>query len=94
MNVFRALRRRFGLSCRNVNEFLVEYLEGTLDPRLEKRFEAHVKRCPQCQAYVDQYRQTVALVRETSKTAEVDFPDRLVEHTITFLREHALETRL
>ena len=40
---------------------VTDYLEGALDRRKRRRFEAHVAECDGCEAYLDQIRATVAL---------------------------------
>jgi anti-sigma factor RsiW len=55
-----SLKRR-DLVCAQAVELVTEYLEGSLSRRARRRFEAHVKGCPNCQAYLDQIRATIAL---------------------------------
>ena len=83
------LRRLFrpSLSCEQVNQFILDYLDGALDARTRKRFEAHMAACPDCSPYLDQYVQTVELLREQGEAAPAP-PAALVEHTLAFLREH------
>ena len=47
--------------CRDLIEFLVDYLEGTLPTEQRNEFESHLKDCPPCVAYLETYRQTIAL---------------------------------
>jgi anti-sigma factor RsiW len=59
MNV---LRRRDDLACQQVVELVNDYLEGVLSRRDRKRFERHLRACPNCTAYLEQMRVTVATV--------------------------------
>ena len=77
MSIFTRVRRLFMLTCEDVNAFLVEYVDGTLDDRTEQRFERHVESCTQCRTFLEQYRTTM----------EEEPPPELVEHTLAFLRE-------
>jgi anti-sigma factor RsiW len=52
-----------GISCREVSEFLLAYLERELDVAARAEFELHLKLCPPCVHYLDGYRETIALVR-------------------------------
>lgn len=52
-----------GISCREVCEFLMAYLERELDEGARAEFERHLELCPPCVHYLDGYRETVALVR-------------------------------
>ena len=59
----RLLRRRpAGLSCRELVELVTDYLEGALSTADRARFEAHVAVCHGCTTYVEQMRQTLALL--------------------------------
>jgi anti-sigma factor RsiW len=48
------------LTCAEVVDLVTEYLEDALDPSARLGFEAHVRACPDCTAYIDQMRVTVA----------------------------------
>jgi predicted anti-sigma-YlaC factor YlaD len=50
------------LTCRQLVEFVTDYLEAALSPRDGARFERHLARCPGCRAYLDQMRRTIRLV--------------------------------
>ena len=50
------------LSCQELVELVTDYLEGALDPVLRARFEAHIAVCDGCTEYLEQLRQTVAVV--------------------------------
>jgi anti-sigma factor RsiW len=53
-------RRREAMECRAAVELLTDYLEGALDGRRRRRFEAHLATCPACTAYLGQMRATIA----------------------------------
>ena len=53
---------RGDLTCRELVEFVNDYLEGELSPDGRARFEAHLVCCVGCGNYVRQMRWTVALV--------------------------------
>ena len=52
------------MSCRELVEVITDYLEGTMRAADRARFEAHLEICPFCATYVDQVRQTIAVVGE------------------------------
>lgn len=56
-----------GISCREVSEFLLAYLERDLDDAARAEFELHLQRCPPCVHYLDGYRETIALVRRCGR---------------------------
>ena len=47
--------------CREAVEAVTAYLEGAMRPRDRARFEAHLGGCPDCTAYLEQIRETIAL---------------------------------
>jgi anti-sigma factor RsiW len=53
--------RRTDIVCQEAVELVTDYLEGTLPRRQRRRFEAHLKRCPNCTAYLEQIRTTIEL---------------------------------
>jgi anti-sigma factor RsiW len=54
------VRRRDELVCQQVVELVTDYLEDALSRRDRKRFERHLRACPNCTAYLDQMRTTIA----------------------------------
>jgi anti-sigma factor RsiW len=47
--------------CRQAVELVTDYLESALSRRDRRRFEAHLRACPNCTAYLEQIRITIAL---------------------------------
>jgi len=77
-----ALRRRDELVCRQVVELVNDYLEDALSRRDRRRFERHLRGCPNCSAYLEQMRVTVAA---TGRLSPEDLtPDAEEEFTRLF----------
>lgn len=55
-----------GLTCAEFVELVTAYLEGSLDRETEGRFVAHATSCEGCERYLDQFRQTIALMGSLS----------------------------
>jgi anti-sigma factor RsiW len=85
-NFISRFRRRFILNCREVNRFLVAYLDGALTPDMQQSFDRHLSICAHCRAYLDQYRATMDLTGEAGALPD-ELPDELVESTLAFLRK-------
>jgi anti-sigma factor RsiW len=49
------------LTCRQFVDLVTEYLEGGLSPADRARFEAHLRGCHGCNAYLEQMRTTIAM---------------------------------
>lgn len=87
MNILKRLRRRMMLTCEDVNDFLAAYVDDDIPDHVRRRYEAHIARCAVCSAYLDQYRTTMNLTRDSGPTKEPP-PEELVEMTLSFLDEH------
>jgi len=48
------------LVCRDAVELVSNYLDGALSRRERRRLEKHLAGCPNCSAYLDQIRTTIA----------------------------------
>jgi anti-sigma factor RsiW len=53
--------RRKDIVCQQAVELVTDYLEGALSRADRRRFEAHLRACPNCTAYVEQIRLTISL---------------------------------
>jgi anti-sigma factor RsiW len=49
------------LSCHELVELVTDYLEGALPRRARARFDAHIRGCDHCTAYLEQMRTTIRL---------------------------------
>ncbi len=71
------------MTCRELVDFMLEYLEGGLPDDPRRIFEAHLGACPPCQAYLDTYRETIRLGKLACRDPEgpipADVPEQLVE---------------
>ena len=52
------------MTCKDVIEFLMAYLDGALESPVRGEFERHLSRCSACVAYLDTYKKSVQLARE------------------------------
>jgi anti-sigma factor RsiW len=70
------------VTCREFAEFMADYLSGGLVPETRAQFEDHLTVCPNCVAYLSNYRDTVALGRQAFADDDADVrgqvPDGLV----------------
>lgn len=69
-------------SCEKVDGFLLDYVEGRLDPETARRFEDHIELCPNCERYLEQYRETIRLVKALPPPP---VPEELARRTRTFI---------
>lgn len=70
------------ISCREFDEFIVSYLDGTLPTRQRMLFQGHLAMCSKCRRYLKRYKQTMNLAKiayEPIKQDRSDVPDDLVK---------------
>jgi len=69
------------VNCRECSEFLADYVSGELDPAVLAIFEHHLKLCPNCVTYVEQYSQTILASRAAfgdDAIGDEDLPEELI----------------
>jgi anti-sigma factor RsiW len=73
------------MNCRDLSRFLDEYVAGELPANVASEFELHISRCGNCDTYLLQYRETIALGR-TAAGEMGEAPEELIQAIITSLR--------
>lgn len=67
------------MTCRDVIDFLMDYLDGELPPQERALFEGHFAECPQCIDYLNTYRDTIKMGKASCDDAVCrDVPEELV----------------
>jgi anti-sigma factor RsiW len=70
------------MTCREMADFLMDYLNEDLPDDVRAAFDRHLALCPNCVAYVETYRTTIELGRRAFADDEADagteVPDELV----------------
>jgi anti-sigma factor RsiW len=64
---FRLRKKPPGMGCNELVELVTDYLEGKLPPSDVERFEAHLEECEACATYLEQIRQSLAVVGALSE---------------------------
>jgi anti-sigma factor RsiW len=71
------------MTCRELTDFLADYVAGALEARVRRAFEAHLAECPGCIAYLRGYRATIALAKASAAPADCvpsdGIPDELID---------------
>ena len=52
------------ITCRDLTELLLDFLDGSLPPEHRDRIEQHLQLCPPCVVYLETYRVTIQLSRK------------------------------
>jgi predicted anti-sigma-YlaC factor YlaD len=68
------------MNCQEFVDFLMAYLERTLDPKARGVFEEHMGDCPGCGTYLDTYAETIRAGKLACDDAEApaDAPEELI----------------
>ena len=69
------------MTCHELHEFLMSYVEGELPPPQRAEFEKHLGLCKSCVNFVDSYKATPELARKAlvSGDAKASVPDGLIK---------------
>ena len=71
------------MTCRELTEFLIDYVDGGLAPAERVAFDEHLARCADCVTYLRNYETTIRLGKElcTDEHDAVadDVPEELVQ---------------
>lgn len=70
------------MTCQEVAEFLMEYLDGRLSESERHCFEEHLRECPDCVAYMATYQETIRLGKEAFSTGDESFGPKVPEDLI------------
>lgn len=69
------------LTCREIADFLMAYIEGELDPDRRAEFERHLGACPPCINYMKTYQRAVEMARSAHDCERMQpppIPEQLV----------------
>ena len=70
----------FFISCEEVENFILAYLDNNLSPGTKFKFEFHLKFCKECRDYLVAYRRTIKLSRAALEAEELPpLPEDLVK---------------
>jgi anti-sigma factor RsiW len=71
------------MTCRELTDFLDDYLDGSLPPTPRATFEAHIGACPECAAYLESYAATIRIAKaaavEPDRPIPAGVPEELVQ---------------
>jgi len=74
------------MNCREISQFLMEYVGDTLERDVHDSFESHLTACHNCHAYLAQYRDTILAGQLACKDDDCsEVPEELVQAVLTAL---------
>jgi anti-sigma factor RsiW len=77
------------VTCQEIADFLMDYLDGDLAAADRSIFEKHLTLCPDCVRYLQSYRLTIDAAKSTRTPVEVDdsVPEELVRAILATRRD-------
>lgn len=63
------------MKCRELAEFLMDYVSGELPAENRAHFELHLTRCRNCHEYLEQYESTIKAGKIACGEASDELPD-------------------
>ena len=76
-------RTRTVISCHQLIEFCLDYVEGALPDDEQVRFRRHLSQCPDCVRFFETYRRTPEVSRDALKS---QMPESVRESVRSYLR--------
>ena len=70
------------MTCREVIDFLLEYLSEELSASERAEFEQHLAECPDCAAYLKSYEETIKLGKAVFADLEAPVPQDVPEELV------------
>ena len=70
------------MTCRELAEFLGDYLADALRPEVRAAFEHHLTLCPNCDRYLAQYQQSSQFARVALQISNAPVPAEVPEDLI------------
>jgi anti-sigma factor RsiW len=71
------------MTCRELTDFLDDYLDGSLAAQARATFDTHIGECPECATYLATYAATIRLAKvaaaEPDRPIPCGVPEELVQ---------------
>ena len=70
------------MTCRELVEFLMDYLDGVLPEPERSCFEEHLGECPDCVAYLASYQEAIRLGKDACEAGDDAIPAEVPEDLV------------
>ena len=81
------------ITCRELDQFLLDYTSGELPPDQRAEVDRHLAACPACVRYLEQYRATIAMGQSAfdclDNRVPAEVPPELLEAILAATRRPA-----
>ncbi len=75
------------ITCRQFDDFMLDYIEGNLPARQRRVFELHLRVCRECRDYLAAYKETMTLGKRVFGDPESALPEDVPDDLITAVLE-------
>jgi anti-sigma factor RsiW len=76
------------ITCQQLIDFIVDYLEGGLSDEQHFEFERHLAVCPSCVNYLATYKETLQMSRVATMEREAPpLPEELVQRILQVVKQ-------
>lgn len=72
------------ITCTQFEDFVIDYLEGTLPASQRRQFEIHMKVCRECREYLAAYKAGIQALKTGMEAPDLpaDVPEDLIEAVV------------
>ena len=77
------------ICCKECLDLLYDYLEGDLDQKTTNSLEEHFQDCPPCISFLNTYKSTTKICRNTLN--QVEIPGAIRETLLKVLKDHKVD---
>lgn len=74
------------MTCKQLADFLDDYIGGVLPPEYRARVDEHLAVCPDCRHYLDSYRRAVALGKAAFAVPDSPVPDSVPDQLLAAIK--------
>ncbi|MEM8744684.1 MAG: zf-HC2 domain-containing protein, partial [Pseudomonadota bacterium] len=75
------------ITCEAFEDFILAYLEDDLPKRQRMMFELHLKMCRECREYLDAYRASMELAKDSLRHGDELLPSEVPEDLVKAVLE-------
>jgi anti-sigma factor RsiW len=87
--VVKPYEKVIGISCRQLVDYCMDYLSGSLPAEDRENFDGHLAGCPDCVKFFDSYKKTPEVSRDA---LTLEMPERVRGEVRDFLRQRYRKT--
>ncbi len=70
------------ITCKQFEDFMLDYLDGELPDRQRFTFELHIKMCPECRDYIAAYKRTIEVAKRAFKDPNKPVPSAVPDDLV------------